>query len=189
MYGGGYREDVDSTYVIVAATGEINPNSASGLHNVIGGSYQASVKGDTYLEITGDIQFTGGNLITPGCVMGDGTSGDQNNSPDVSVGGTSTLIYDNQNAKTSPSIVGTCGCEMNGNVILDVRSGETNEICGNYEFPEKSIICKDLHIIAGAEEYEDTNRTLRLSWNWPITGAGNSLAGDSFFNRYLYSRW
>lgn len=179
LYGGGYREDVDSTYVIVAATGWINPYSASsGLHNVIGGSYQASVKGDTYLEITGDIQFTGGNLITPGCVMGDGTSGDQNNSPDVSVGGTSTLIYDNQNAKTSPSIVGTCGCEMNGNVILDVRSGETNEICGNYEFPEKSIICKDLHIIAGAKEYEDTDRTLRLGGNWPITGAGNLFAGS-----------
>lgn len=180
LYGGGYQEDVDSTYVIVAATGEINPYSANGFHNVIGGSYKASVEGNTYLEITGDIKFKGGNLITPGCVMGDGTSGDQNNSPDVSVGGTATLIYDNQNAKTSPSIVGTCGCEMNGNVILDVRSGETNEICGNYEFPEKSIICKDLHIIAGSEEYENTNRTLRLGGNWPITGAGHLFAQAPF---------
>ncbi len=180
LYGGGYREDVDSTYVIVAATGEINPNSANGLHNVIGGSYQASVKGDTYLEITGDIKFKGGNHITPGCVMGDGTSGDQNNSPDVSVGGTATLIYDNQNAETSPAIEGTYGCEMKGDVLLDVRSGRANEICGNYEFPEKSVIGGDLHIIAGAEEYEDTDRILRLGGNWPITGAGNLFAGSPF---------
>lgn len=181
LYGGGYREDVDSTYVIVAATGEINPNSASsGLHNVIGGSYQASVKGDTYLEITGDIQFTGGNHITPGCVMRDGTGNDQNNNPHVSVGGTATLIYDNQNAETSPAIEGTYGCEMKGDVLLDVRSGRTHEICGNCEFPEQSVICGDLHIIAGAEEYEDTDRILRLGGNWPITGAGNLFAGSPF---------
>ena len=180
LYGGGCREDVDSTYVIVAATGWINPYSASsGLHNVIGGSYQASVKGDTYLEITGDIQFTGGNHITPGCVMRDGSGNDKNNSPDVSVGGTATLIYDNQNAETSPAIEGTYGCEMKGDVLLDVRSGRAHEICGNCEFPEQSVICGDLHIIAGAEEYEDTNRTLRLSWNWPITGAGNVFAPSS----------
>ena len=180
LYGGGYREDVDSTYVIVAATGWINPNSANGLHNVIGGSYQASVKDNTYLEITGDIKFKGGNLITPGCVMGDGTSGNQNNSPDVSVGGTATLIYDNKNAETSPSIVGTYGCKMQGDVLLNVRSGRSTEICGNYESPKKSIIGGDLHIIAGAEEYEDTDRTLRLGGNWPITGAGHLFAQAPF---------
>ena len=108
--------------------------------------------------------------------MGDGTSGDANNSPDVSVGGTATLIYDNKNAQTSPSIVGTTGCEMKGDVILDVRSGKTNEICGNYEYPEKSIIRGNLHIIAGTEEYENTDRTLRLGGNWPISGGGNRFA-------------
>ena len=49
-----------STYVVIAATGEINPTATNGLHNVIGGSYQANVEGDTYLEITGDIKFKGG---------------------------------------------------------------------------------------------------------------------------------
>ena len=186
LYGGGYKTSVASTYVVIAATGEINPTATNGLHNVIGGSYQANVEGDTYLEITGDIKFKGGNHITPGCVMGDGTSGDANNSPDVSVGGTATLIYDNKNAQTSPSIVGTTGCEMKGDVILDVRSGKTNEICGNYEYPEKSIIRGNLHIIAGTEEYENTDRTLRLGGNWPISGGGNRFA-ISPFNTKMYT--
>ena len=98
LYGGGYKRTVDSTYVVIAASGSINPSSASGLHDVIGGSYQGSVEGDTYLEITGDIQMQSGNHLNPGCMKGDGSSGDGRNVPDVYVGGNATLIYDNKNS-------------------------------------------------------------------------------------------
>lgn len=176
LYGGGYTTTVSSTHVVVAASGYINPTNYGGLHDVIGGSYQGSVEGDTYLEITGNLEMQGGNHLNPGCVKGDGTSGDANNSPDVYVGGDATLVYDNQNAKTTPAIEGTYGCEMRGNVTLDIRSGRANEICGTQEFVDKSIIRGDLHIIAGAKKYENTDRTLRLNGNWPIVGAGNRFA-------------
>lgn len=123
LYGGGYKTTVASTHVVIAASGYINPSSNSGLHNVIGGSYQNSVDGDTYLEITGNIQMRGGNHVNPGCMTGDGSSGDDKNSPDVYVGGNATLIYDNKNSKASPAIEGTYGCEMRGNVTLDIRAG------------------------------------------------------------------
>lgn len=178
LYGGGYKTNVASTYVVIAASGSINPSSASGLHDVIGGSYQGSVEGDTYLEITGDIKMMGGNHLNPGCVKGDGTSGDATNIPDVYVGGNATLIYDNKNSTASPSIEGTYGCEMRGNVTLDIRSGRANEICGTQEFVDTSIIRGDLHIIAGSPDYENTDRTLRLNSNWPIVGAGNLFAAD-----------
>lgn len=178
LYGGGYKTTVDSTYVVIAASGYINPSSSSGLHDVIGGSYQGSVEGDTYLEITGDIKMMGGNHLNPGCVKGDGTSGDATNIPDVYVGGNATLIYDNKNSTASPSIEGTYGCEMRGNVTLDIRSGRANEICGTQEFVDTSIIRGDLHIIAGSPDYENTDRTLRLNANWPIVGAGNLFAAD-----------
>ena len=178
LYGGGYKTTVDSTYVVIAASGYINPSSSSGLHDVIGGSYQGSVEGDTYLEITGDIQMMGGNHLNPGCVKGDGTSGDATNIPDVYVGGNATLIYDNKNSTVSPSIEGTYGCEMRGNVTLDIRSGRANEICGTQEFVDTSIIRGDLHIIAGSPDYENTDRTLRLNSNWPIVGAGNLFAAE-----------
>lgn len=48
LYGGGYKKTVASTHVVIAASGYINPSSSSGLHDVIGGSYQGSVEGDTY---------------------------------------------------------------------------------------------------------------------------------------------
>ena len=178
LYGGGYKTTVASTYVVIEATGYINPSSASGLHDVIGGSYQGSVEGDTYLEITGDIKMMGGNHLTPGCIKGDGTSGDATNIPDVYVGGNATLIYDNQNDATTPAIEGTYGCEMKGNVTLDIRSGRANEICGTQEFVDTSIIRGDLHIIAGSPDYENTDRTLRLNANWPIVGAGNLFAAE-----------
>lgn len=178
LYGGGYKTNVASTYVVIAASGYINPSSSSGLHDVIGGSYQGSVEGDTYLEITGDIKMMGGNHLNPGCVKGDGTSGDATNIPDVYVGGNATLIYDNKNSTASPSIEGTYGCEMRGNVTLDIRSGRTNEICGTQEFVDTSIIRGDLHIIAGSPDYENTDRTLRLNANWPIVGAGNLFAAE-----------
>ena len=176
LYGGGYKTTVASTYVVIAASGYINPSSSSGLHDVIGGSYQGNVVGDTYLEITGDIQMQSGNHLNPGCVKGDGTSGDATNIPDVYVGGNATLIYDNKNSTASPSIEGTYGCEMRGNVTLDIRSGRANEICGTQEFVDTSIIRGDLHIIAGSPDYENTDRTLRLNSNWPIVGAGNLFA-------------
>ena len=178
LYGGGYKTTVNSTYVVIAASGYINPSSSSGLHDVIGGSYQGNVVGDTYLEITGDIQMMGGNHLNPGCVKGDGTSGDATNIPDVYVGGNATLIYDNKNSTVSPSIEGTYGCEMRGNVTLDIRSGRANEICGTQEFVDTSIIRGDLHIIAGSPDYENTDRTLRLNSNWPIVGAGNLFAAE-----------
>lgn len=178
LYGGGYKTTVNNTYVVIAASGYINPSSSSGLHDVIGGSYQGSVKGDTYLEITGKIEMQGGNHLNPGCVKGDGTSGDATNIPDVYVGGNATLIYDNKNSTASPSIEGTYGCEMRGNVTLDIRSGRANEICGTQEFVDTSIIRGDLHIIAGSPDYKNTNRTLRLNANWPIVGAGNLFAAD-----------
>ena len=178
LYGGGYKTTVDSTHVVIAASGYINPSSSSGLHDVIGGSYQGSVKGDTYLEITGDIKMMGGNHLNPGCVKGDGTSGYATNIQDVYVGGNATLIYDNKNSTASPSIEGTYGCEMRGNVTLDIRSGRANEICGTQEFVDTSIIRGDLHIIAGSPDYENTDRTLRLNDNWPIVGAGNRFAAD-----------
>ena len=178
LYGGGYKKTVASTYVVIAATGYINPTSSSGLHDVIGGSYQGSVEGDTYLEITGDIQMQSGNHLNPGCMKGDGSSGDGRNVPDVYVGGNATLIYDNINstATASPSIEGTYGCEMKGNVTLDVRAGSVVGIAGTEEPLEKSIIRGDLHIIAGNPDYENTDRILRLGSNWPIVGAGNRFA-------------
>ena len=176
LYGGGYKTTVDSTHVVIAASGYINPSSSSGLHDVIGGSYQGSVEGDTYLEITGDIQMQSGNHLTPGCIKGDGSSGDGASVSNVYVGGNATLIYDNQNDATTPAIEGTYGCEMKGNVTLDIRSGRANEICGTQEFVDTSIIRGDLHIIAGSPDYENTDRTLRLNANWPIVGAGNRFA-------------
>ena len=88
---------------MIAATGYINPTSSSGLHDVIGGSYQGSVEGDTCLEITGDIQMQSGNHLNPGCMKGDGSSGDGRNVPDVYVGGNATLIYDNKNSTATAS--------------------------------------------------------------------------------------
>ena len=176
LYGGGYKTTVDSTHVIIAATGYINPSSASGLHDVIGGSYQGSVEGDTYLEITGDIKMQDGNHLNPGCMKGDGSSGDGAHVPDVYVGGDATLIYDNKNVDASPAIEGTYGCEMKGDVTLDVRSGSVLGIVGTEEPVEKSIICGDLHILAGYPDYENTDQILRLAGNWPIVGAGNSFA-------------
>ena len=178
LYGGGYKTNVASTYVVIAASGSINPSSASGLHDVIGGSYQGNVVGDTYLEITGDIKMMGGNHLNPGCVKGDGTSGDATNIPDVYVGGNATLIYDNKNSTdtASPAIEGTYGCEMKGDVTLDVRAGCVAGIVGTEEPLEESIIRGNLHIIAGNPAYENTDRILRLGSNWPIVGAGNSFA-------------
>ena len=178
LYGGGYKTTVDSTHVVIAASGYINPSSSSGLHDVIGGSYQGNVVGDTYLEITGDIQMQSGNHLNPGCMKGDGSSGDGRNVPDVYVGGNATLIYDNKNstATASPSIEGTYGCEMKGDVTLDVRAGCVAGIVGTEEPLEESIIRGNLHIIAGNPAYENTDRILRLGSNWPIVGAGNSFA-------------
>ncbi len=139
LYGGGYMATVSSTHVVVAASGYINPSTSSGLHNAIGGSYKGSVEGDTYLEITGNIQMHSGNHLNPGCVTGDGTSGDGQDSPDVYVGGNATLIYDNPNGRTSPTIEGTYGCEMKGDVFLNIRSGRASEICGTQEYVDKSI--------------------------------------------------
>ena len=177
LYGGGYKTTVNSTYVVIAASGYINPSSSSGLHDVIGGSYQGSVVGDTYLEITGNIQMQGGNHLNPGCMKGDGTSGDGRDVPDVYVGGNATLIYDNKNSTAaSPAIEGTYGCEMKGDVTLDVRAGSVAGIVGTEEPLEKSIIRGNLHIIAGNPAYENTDHVLRLGSNWPIIGAGNSFA-------------
>ncbi|RHQ22729.1 hypothetical protein DWZ08_12110 [Clostridiaceae bacterium AF29-16BH] len=177
LYGGGYKTTVNSTYVVIAASGYINPSSSSGLHDVIGGSYQGSVEGDTYLEITGDIQMQGGNHLNPGCMKGDGTSGDGRDVPDAYVGGNATLIYDNKNSTAaSPAIEGTYGCEMKGDVTLDVRAGSVAGIVGTEEPVDKSIIRGNLHIIAGNPAYENTDQVLRLGSNWPIIGAGNSFA-------------
>lgn len=178
LYGGGYKTTVNSTYVVIAASGSINPSSSSGLHDVIGGSYQGNVEGDTYLEITGDIQMQSGNHLNPGCMKGDGSSGDGRDVPDVYVGGNATLIYDNKNSTdtAAPAIEGTYGCEMKGDVTLDVRAGSVAGIVGTEEPLEKSIIRGNLHIIAGNPAYENTDRILRLGSNWPIVGAGNSFA-------------
>ena len=56
-------------------------------------------------------------------MTGDGSSGDGKDIPDVYVGGNATLIYDNKNSDASPAIEGTYGCEMKGNVTLDIRAG------------------------------------------------------------------
>lgn len=177
LYGGGYKTTVNKTHVVIAASGYINPSSSSGLHDVIGGSYQGSVDGDTYLEITGDIKMQGGNHLNPGCMKGDGSSGDGRNVPDVYVGGNATLIYDNKNsAAASPAIEGTYGCEMRGDVTLDVRAGSVAGIVGTEEPVDKSIIRGNLHIIAGNPAYENTDQVLRLGSNWPIIGAGHSFA-------------
>ena len=178
LYGGGYKTTVASTYVVIAASGSINPTSYSGLHDVIGGSYQGNVEGDTYLEITGNIQMQSGNHLNPGCMKGDGSSGDGRNVPDVYVGGNATLIYDNKNstATASPAIEGTYGCEMKGDVTLDVRAGSVLGIVGTEEPVDESIIRGNLHIMAGYPDYENTDRVLRLAGNWPIIGAGHSFA-------------
>lgn len=168
---------MNKTHVVIAASGYINPSSSSGLHDVIGGSYQGNVVGDTYLEITGDIKMQGGNHLNPGCMKGDGSSGDGRDVPDVYVGGNATLIYDNKNSTAaSPAIEGTYGCEMRGDVTLDVRAGSVAGIVGTEEPVDKSIIRGNLHIIAGNPAYENTDQVLRLGSNWPIIGAGNSFA-------------
>ena len=129
------------------------------------------------MEITGDIQMQGGNHLNPGCMKGDGSSGDGRDVPDVYVGGNATLIYDNKNSTAaSPAIEGTYGCEMKGDVTLDVRAGRVAGIVGTEEPVDKSIIRGNLHIIAGNPAYENTDRVLRLGSNWPIIGAGNSFA-------------
>ena len=176
LYGGGYKSDVASTHVVIAGTGSINPVATNGMHNVIGGSYQGSVDADTYLELSGSIAMQGGNYVTPGCVKGDGTSGDGSGVADVHVGGNATLVYDNKNVSASPAIAGGYGCEMMGDVTLDARSGRANEICGADGDDEKSAIHGNVHIIAGSEQYENTDTTLRLNSNWPIVGAGNRFA-------------
>ena len=176
LYGGGYKTTVASTYVVIAASGYINPSSSSGLHDVIGGSYQGSVEGDTYLEITGDIQMQSGNHLNPGCMKGDGSSGDGAGVSNVYVGGNATLIYDNKSSTASPAIEGTYGCEMKGDVTLDVRAGCVAGIVGTEEPVDESIIRGNLHIIAGNPAYENTDRILRLGSNWPIIGAGHSFA-------------
>ena len=176
LYGGGYKKTVNSTHVVIAATGYINPTSSSGLHDVIGGSYQGSVEGDTYLEITGNIKMQSGNHVNPGCMKGDGSSGDGRDIPNVYVGGNATLIYDNKSDAASPAIEGTYGCEMKGNVTLDVRSGRVLGIAGTEDPVEESIIRGDLHIIAGSPDYENTDRILMLGYNWSIIGAGNRTA-------------
>ena len=176
LYGGGYKTTVASTYVVIAASGYINPSSSSGLHDVIGGSYQGSVEGDTYLKITGDIKMQGGNHLNPGCMKGDGSSGDGASVSNVYVGGNATLIYDNKSSTASPAIEGTYGCEMKGDVTLDVRAGRVAGIVGTEEPVDESIIRGNLHIIAGNPAYENTDRILRLGSNWPIIGAGHSFA-------------
>ena len=119
----------------------------------------------------------GGNHLNPGCMKGDGTSGDGRDVPDVYVGGNATLIYDNKNSTAaSPAIEGTYGCEMKGDVTLDVRAGSVAGIVGTEEPVDKSIIRGNLHIIAGNPAYENTDQVLRLGSNWPIIGAGNSFA-------------
>lgn len=178
LYGGGYKTTVSSTHVVIAASGYINPTSTSGLHDVIGGSYKGSVEGDTYLEITGDIKMQGGNHLNPGCMKGDGSSGDGAGVPDLYVGGNATLVYDNKNASSFPSIEGTYGCEMKGDVTLDVRAGGALGIVGTFDTVDDSIIRGDLHIIAGSQAYENSDRTLRLGGNWPIVGAGHSFATE-----------
>lgn len=199
LYGGGYKTTVASTHVVIAASGYINPSSNSGLHDVIGGSYQNSVDGDTYLEITGDIQMQGGNHVNPGCMTGDGSSGDGRNSPDVYVRGNATLIYDNKNSEASPAIEGTYGCEMRGNVTLDIRAGGVSGIVGTEEPADKSIIRGDLHIIAGSPDYENTDRILRLNGNWPISGTcdlgssgnyaiGGNITIDAYENVWGWDR-
>lgn len=49
----------------------------------------------------------------------------------------------------SPAIEGTYGCEMKGDVTLDVRAGSVAGIVGTEEPVDKSIIRGNLHIIAG----------------------------------------
>ena len=163
LYGGGYQTTVDSTHVEIAASGSITPNSYISLHDVIGGSYQGSVEGDTYLAITGNIQMQGDHHLNPGCM---GT--------DVYVGGDATLIYDNKNTDTSPAIEGTYGCEMKGDVTLDVRSGSVSGIVGTGNSSKDSIIRGDLHIMAGYLNYENTDSVLRLGNYNTIVGADNS---------------
>ena len=181
LYGGGYKTNVASTYVVIAASGSINPTSYGGLHDVIGGSYQGSVEGDTYLEITGDIEMQGGNHLNPGCMKGDGTSGDGAGVSNVYVGGNATLIYDNKSSTASPAIEGTYGCEMKGDVTLDVRAGCVAGIVGTEAPVDESIIRGNLHIIAGNPAYENTDRILRLGSNWSIIGAGHLNAGAPKF--------
>ena len=54
--------------------------------------------------------------------------------------------------------------------------GGVSGIVGTEEPADKSIIRGDLHIIAGSQKYENTDRILRLNGNWPIIGAGHSFA-------------
>mgnify|MGYP004608915151 FL=1 len=176
LYGGGYKTTVNSTHVVVRASGYIHPSYTGGHHNVIGGSYQGSVEGDTYLEITGNLQVSGGSHINPGCMKGDGGSGDGAGVSNLYVGGNATLVYDNGNTDARPAIEGTYGCEMKGDVTLDVRAGVVLGIVGAEEPVEESIIRGNLRIIAGSPSYENTDRILRLGGNWPIVGAGNSFA-------------
>ena len=184
LYGGGCCQTVDRTYVSIRGDGTIN---SSGSENVVvGGSYKGSVEGDVYIEIIGNINFnssTGGHYIT-GANKTTAYGGDQYNGEPVYVGGNVTLILDTnpETQTTSHSVSGTHSSHIRGNVDVIVKAGKYQGIDAQRGDAELSDIDGDVHIVAGAPEYENTDRIFRSVYNWGIYGAGEQIMtyGEEF---------
>lgn len=175
LYGGGYEKTVASTYVKINGTGSID---TSDLENVVvGGSYKGSVEGDTYMELAGNIDFgssNGGYYIT-GANMGTSYGGDSYKGDPLYVGGDVNLIIDVPLNKIPESVSATVDSHIMGSANVTVKAGYFSGISAQRGNPSTSAIDGNVHIVAGAPEYENTDRIFRIGSNWDIVGAGESI--------------
>lgn len=180
LYGGGNGTTVDSTYVVIAADGQVNTGGRD--FNIVAGSYKASVRRNTYLEITGNIVTKSGNMITAANAR-TAYGGDRYEGEDLYVGGNATLIYDvSPTMNGSPNIVGAYNSHVHGNIQLQIKAGKVNGIEGQRGNGEETVVSGSIHIIAGDPAYVNTDHIVRLGYNWDIVGAGEKImtAGEEF---------
>lgn len=171
LYGGSYQEDVENTYLVVRG-GHIGYRDFS----LVGGGNGYTVKHDVYLEV-------GGNAIVEKLMTGANTSG-----TGKPIGGNVTIVYDRPtDAKEVEagkfgdcvSISGTYCNEIMGDLNLTVKSGYVKGIDAQRGDAPTSNIHGNVHIVAGAPEYEHTDTVLRLVGNWSVYGAGSQA--DNIF--------
>lgn len=176
LYGGGNQKTVQSVYVKINGTGNIN---TSDLENVVvGGSYKGSVEGDIYVELAGNISYgtkQGGNYLI-GTNKATAYGGDNPGTDKAYVGGNVTLILDSPVKDTRPqNVVGAYNSHVKGNVTVQVKSGYTLGIEGMREDPKQSIVDGDIHLSVGDPAYAGTDRICRIGSNWDIIGAGEKI--------------
>lgn len=184
LYGGANQKDVDSTYLVVHGKARID--TADNENVVVGGCYKGSVKGDVYVELAGDISFggnEGGHYIT-GANRATRYGGDTYDGDPLYVGGDVTLILDTDPAADSrpQAISGTVDSHIKGNLSITVKAGNLQGIDAQRGSAEQSRIDGSVHIVAGAPEYENTDRIYRVGYNWGIYGAGEQIpaSGSEF---------